>query len=169
MHSKNSYTPYITENESNSWKQGGHVLNKCVFLAFCLFLGFFQVTTCFGIAVTTQVYIGYAIVALIIELNSIFLHLRQLFQVLKVPKDSNIYRTNSLICLGKCSLYFWSWYCARDKKNILTNWKLVGHNGLTIKKKQKKQRIPLKAYLHLGKRHRFQMGSKKIHHAIHSK
>ena len=47
------------------------------------------------------VYVGYAVVALIIELNSIFLHLRQLFQIIKVPKYSIIYRTNSLMSLGK--------------------------------------------------------------------
>ena len=110
----------VTHHASRKTKaiHGNRVVMFWINVSFKLFVYFcfFQVTTCFGIAVTTRVYIGYAIVALIIELNSIFLHLRQLFQVLKVPKDSNIYRTNSLICLGKCSLYFWSCYCARIKR-----------------------------------------------------
>lgn len=64
-------------------------------------LVFFQILLCFGIAVTTQVYVGYAVVALLVEVNSIFLHTRQLLQVLQVPKDSSIFRTNSLLCLGE--------------------------------------------------------------------
>ena len=56
---------------------------------------------CFGIAIITQHYVGYAVVALIVEINSIFLHLRQLLQVLKVPRDSLPYRINSLVNLGK--------------------------------------------------------------------
>ena len=46
-------------------------------------------------------YIGYAAVALIVELNSIFLHLRQLLQICHFTKNDSIYRFNSLINLGR--------------------------------------------------------------------
>ncbi|XP_013403669.1 TLC domain-containing protein 2 [Lingula anatina] len=55
---------------------------------------------CFGVAVVYHRYMGYAVVALIVELNSIFLHIRQLLLICKVPKTSSIYRLTSLINIG---------------------------------------------------------------------
>lgn len=55
---------------------------------------------CFGIAIVMHTYIGYAIVALIVELNSIFLHIRQLMQLSGVSKKSSVFRLNGLLNLG---------------------------------------------------------------------
>ena len=44
---------------------------------------------------------GYSVLALIVELNTIFLHLRQLLQTCGVPKSNQYYRLNSLINLGE--------------------------------------------------------------------
>ncbi|XP_048746766.1 TLC domain-containing protein 2-like [Ostrea edulis] len=55
---------------------------------------------CFGVSIVSRMYIGYAVVALVIELNSIFLHLRQIFQICQFKKDNKIYRLNSIINLG---------------------------------------------------------------------
>ncbi|KAK3084464.1 hypothetical protein FSP39_013949 [Pinctada imbricata] len=58
------------------------------------------ILVCFTIAIVTRMYVGYAVVALVIELNSIFLHLRQLFQICGLKKDNPFYRFNSVVNLG---------------------------------------------------------------------
>ncbi|CAH1800424.1 unnamed protein product [Owenia fusiformis] len=55
---------------------------------------------CFGIAIMSYIYVGYACLALMVELNSAFLHLRQLLQILGFKKDNSTYRLNSLVNLG---------------------------------------------------------------------
>ncbi|XP_066520227.1 TLC domain-containing protein 2 [Hoplias malabaricus] len=57
------------------------------------------VITCFGISVLTFRYVGFAVVALLVEINSIFLHLRQMLRMACVSK-SVLYRVNSMINLG---------------------------------------------------------------------
>lgn len=59
-----------------------------------------MIVLCFGIAVVTQRYEGYALVALLVELNSVFLHLRQLLQFSGFTKNDPRYRLNSLLNLG---------------------------------------------------------------------
>ena len=46
-------------------------------------------------------YVGYAVVALTAEVNSIFLHTRQLMLLVKVDKLNSMYRLNSLINIGQ--------------------------------------------------------------------
>lgn len=55
---------------------------------------------CFGVSIVSRMYVGYAVVALVIELNSIFLHLRQILQICHYKKDNKMYRLNSIINLG---------------------------------------------------------------------
>ncbi|XP_069801599.1 TLC domain-containing protein 2 [Dendropsophus ebraccatus] len=57
------------------------------------------VITCFGISVLLQRYIGFAVVALLVEINSIFLHLRQILLMANLAKTT-VYRLNSLLNLG---------------------------------------------------------------------
>lgn len=59
----------------------------------------FQVITCFGLSVLTCRYVGFAVVALLVEINSIFLHLRQMLRMANVSKSTS-YRVNSMINLG---------------------------------------------------------------------
>jgi len=54
----------------------------------------------FGIAVFHRIYVGYAVVALVAEINSVFLHIRQLMLICRVDKSSSIYRLNSLVNVG---------------------------------------------------------------------
>ena len=58
--------------------------------------------TAFGIAISLQQYVGYAVVSLTIEINSLFLHARQLLLLLHVTKRNVIYRFNSLLNIGQC-------------------------------------------------------------------
>ncbi|KAL3320826.1 TLC domain-containing protein 2 [Cichlidogyrus casuarinus] len=56
----------------------------------------FIIFLCFGSAVTLKRYIGYGIVALLIEVNSINLHIRRLLTVMNVSKRSLCYRINGV-------------------------------------------------------------------------
>ena len=51
-----------------------------------------MVILCFGIAVSTRTYVAYAALSLVVEINSIFLHARQLLTIGGVSKSSWIYR-----------------------------------------------------------------------------
>nr|XP_057936347.1 TLC domain-containing protein 2 [Doryrhamphus excisus] len=57
------------------------------------------VITCFGLSVVTHRYIGFAVVALLVEINSVFLHLRQILRMANLPACT-AYRVNSMINLG---------------------------------------------------------------------
>ncbi|KAM9812727.1 TLC domain-containing protein 2 [Syngnathus typhle] len=57
------------------------------------------VITCFGLSVMTYRYIGFAVVALLVEVNSVFLHLRQILRMAN-HAASTVYRVNSMINLG---------------------------------------------------------------------
>lgn len=58
-----------------------------------------QVVTCFGLSVVSSRYIGFSVVALLVELNSVFLHLRQLLRMASMAKGTT-YRVNSIVNLG---------------------------------------------------------------------
>ncbi|XP_046389783.1 TLC domain-containing protein 2-like [Ischnura elegans] len=56
---------------------------------------------CFGLCINTRYYLGYGLVALLVEVNSVFLHIRQLMLVQGVPpKDHILYRVNTSLNLA---------------------------------------------------------------------
>ncbi|MBN3292825.1 TLCD2 protein, partial [Polypterus senegalus] len=57
------------------------------------------VMTCFGISVFLGRYVGFAVVALLVEINSIFLHLRQVLLLANLSQTT-LYRLNSMVNLG---------------------------------------------------------------------
>ncbi|MBN3308323.1 TLC domain-containing protein 2 [Amia ocellicauda] len=57
------------------------------------------VITCFGISALSSRYIGFSVVALLVEINSVFLHLRQVLLMANLAK-STLYRLNSIVNLG---------------------------------------------------------------------
>ncbi|XP_012732815.2 TLC domain-containing protein 2 [Fundulus heteroclitus] len=57
------------------------------------------VITCFGLSVVSCRYVGFAVVALLVEVNSVFLHLRQILRMASMAA-STLYRVNSIINLG---------------------------------------------------------------------
>ncbi|XP_061775166.1 TLC domain-containing protein 2 [Nerophis ophidion] len=57
------------------------------------------VITCFGLSVATHLYIGFAVVALLVEINSVFLHLRQMLRMSNMAVGT-AYRVNSMVNLG---------------------------------------------------------------------
>ncbi|XP_070572563.1 TLC domain-containing protein 2-like [Ptychodera flava] len=65
--------------------------------AWPLMLHHITIVVCFGIALTTKQYIYYAVVSLLGEVNSIFLHGRQLLQMIGTPRNGMLYTVNSLL------------------------------------------------------------------------
>ncbi|XP_059187351.1 TLC domain-containing protein 2 [Centropristis striata] len=57
------------------------------------------VITCFGLSVVSCRYVGFAVVALLVEINSVFLHLRQMLRM-SSNASGTVYRVNSIINLG---------------------------------------------------------------------
>jgi len=64
-----------------------------------------MVILCFGIAVSTRTYVAYGALSLVVEINSIFLHARQLLNILEVSKSSWIYRTNAILNVATFVLF----------------------------------------------------------------
>lgn len=62
-----------------------------------LLIHHFLVILCFSIAVTSGQYVAYAALSLIVEVNSVFLHTRQLFIITGEPKSSLRYKCNALL------------------------------------------------------------------------
>ncbi|KAL1140159.1 hypothetical protein AAG570_000091 [Ranatra chinensis] len=67
---------------------------------FELLLHHFLVILCFGLAMVQKLYMGYALMALLLEVNSIFLHLRQLMIIQQWSKMSPLFRINNSFNLG---------------------------------------------------------------------
>lgn len=72
----------------------------------------FSVVFCYGLAVTSRQYIAYGALSLIVEINSIFLHARQLFIITHEPKSSLRYKANALLNVGTfvaCRILLLGW------------------------------------------------------------
>ncbi|KAI1902863.1 hypothetical protein AGOR_G00020660 [Albula goreensis] len=75
------------------------VLNQKIGQAWELLFHHAVVISCFGLSVVTRRYVGFAVVALLVEINSIFLHLRQMLRMAGGAKTTP-YRVNSMLNLG---------------------------------------------------------------------
>merc|ERR1711976_246 len=64
-----------------------------------------MVILCFGIAVSTRTYVAYAALSLVVEINSVFLHARQLLTIGGVKKSSWIYRANAIMNVSTFVLF----------------------------------------------------------------
>ena len=72
----------------------------------------FCVTFCYGLAVTSGTYIAYGALSLMVEINSVFLHARQLFILTHEPKTSSRYKANALLNIGTfvaCRILLLGW------------------------------------------------------------
>ncbi|KAL7976047.1 hypothetical protein Chor_009725 [Crotalus horridus] len=64
-----------------------------------LSLAVFQVIVCFGFAFLVRRFVGFAMVALLVEINSVFLHLRKILQMAGLANTAS-FRLTSLVNLG---------------------------------------------------------------------
>jgi len=93
---------------------------------------------CFSLAVTSHQYIAYGALSLIVEINSVFLHTRQLFIITHEHKNSSRYKTNALLNIATfvlCRILLLGWMtrwltCHRDEIPFL--FFTAGSIGLAI-------------------------------------
>jgi len=72
----------------------------------------FMVVLCYSLAVTSGQFIAYGALSLIVEINSVFLHMRQLFIITHEPKCSTRYKSNALLNVGTfltCRILLLGW------------------------------------------------------------
>ncbi|CAB1348923.1 unnamed protein product [Coregonus sp. 'balchen'] len=96
-----------------------------------------KVISCFGIAVLTGRYVGFAVVALLVEINSVFLHLRQILRMANLVAG-DLYRINSMVNLGTYvvfrinTLAWMTRWLVLNRDNIPLFSYTVGSIGLAI-------------------------------------
>ncbi|XP_024075857.1 TLC domain-containing protein 2-like, partial [Terrapene carolina triunguis] len=109
----------------------------CVTPFFSLSLTHIQVIICFSVAVLVHQYIGFALVALLVEINSIFLHLRQILLMANLV-HTTCYRLNSIINLGTyvvfriTTLAWMTRWLVLNRENIPLATYTVGTVGMAI-------------------------------------
>ncbi|NXR06308.1 TLCD2 protein, partial [Semnornis frantzii] len=95
------------------------------------------VIVCFGIAVLLHQYVGFALVALLVEINSIFLHLRQILLMANLV-HTTCYRLNSIINLGTymvfriATLAWMAHWLFLNRQNVPPATYAVGTVGMAI-------------------------------------
>uniref|UniRef100_A0A8C0ERG4 TLC domain-containing protein n=1 Tax=Bubo bubo TaxID=30461 RepID=A0A8C0ERG4_BUBBB len=96
-----------------------------------------QVIVCFGIAVLLHQYVGFALVALLVEINSIFLHLRQILLMANLM-HTTCYRLNSIVNLGTyvvfriATLAWMTRWLFLNRENVPPATYAVGTVGMAI-------------------------------------
>ncbi len=98
----------------------------------------FCVICCFGLSAYSRKFIPYACLALMIEINSIFLHLRQLLLIKGYPKQGLMYRMVSLLnvatfVLFRITLMGWmTRWITINRERVATVFFTVGSIGLLV-------------------------------------
>ncbi|XP_076607065.1 TLC domain-containing protein 2-like [Chaetodon auriga] len=106
------------------------------------------VISCFSLAVTSRLYLGFAVVSLLIEINSVFLHIRQLLLLsgqrnrpgteITAPRPSVTYSMTSWLNLGTllvfrvCTTGWMSRWLAAHRKHIPRHVLMMGTVGLSL-------------------------------------
>uniref|UniRef100_A0A8D0GNN2 TLC domain containing 2 n=1 Tax=Sphenodon punctatus TaxID=8508 RepID=A0A8D0GNN2_SPHPU len=95
------------------------------------------VIVCFSLAVLAHRYIGFALVALLVEINSIFLHLRQILLMASLA-PTTCYRLNSIVNLGTyvvfriTTLAWMTRWLVLNRENIPPATYAVGTVGMAV-------------------------------------
>ena len=98
----------------------------------------FLVILCFSLAVTSRQYVAYGTLSLIVEINSVFLHTRQLFIITQEPKTSLRYKTNALLNVAtflSCRILLLGWmtrWLTVHREEIPLTFFTAGSVGLAV-------------------------------------
>ncbi|XP_029304149.1 TLC domain-containing protein 2-like [Cottoperca gobio] len=106
------------------------------------------VLSCFSLALTSRLYVGYCVISLLVEINSVFLHIRQLLlhsgrrnrqgTHIKAPRPSVTYSVISWVNLGTllvfrvCTLVWMSRWLAAHSERIPRYVLMIGTTGLSL-------------------------------------
>ncbi|XP_062409002.1 TLC domain-containing protein 2 [Sardina pilchardus] len=113
------------------------VLNQKLSQSWELLFHHCVVITCFGISVLSCRYVGFAVVALLVEINSVFLHLRQVLRMANLFKTT-AYRVNSMLNLATymvfriATLAWMTRWLVLNRDNVPLVSYTVGSVGLAI-------------------------------------
>uniref|UniRef100_A0A3P9DHV3 TLC domain-containing protein 2-like n=1 Tax=Maylandia zebra TaxID=106582 RepID=A0A3P9DHV3_9CICH len=88
------------------------------------------VISCFGLAVTSRLYLGFAAVSLLVEINSVFLHLRQL--LILSGRRNNWLNVGTFLVFRACTLGWMSRWLARHSEHIPRYVLMMGAAGLSL-------------------------------------
>uniref|UniRef100_A0A3Q3MU60 TLC domain-containing protein 2-like n=1 Tax=Mastacembelus armatus TaxID=205130 RepID=A0A3Q3MU60_9TELE len=97
-----------------------------------------MVISCYGLAVTSCLYLGFAVVSLLVEINSVFLHLRQPWTEITAPRPSVTYSMTSWLNLGTflvfrvCRLGWMTRWLASQSELIPRYVLIMGTAGLSV-------------------------------------
>merc|ERR1719228_2187718 len=103
-----------------------------------LLIHHFLVILCFSLAVVSRQYVAYGALSLMVEINSIFLHTRQLFIITHEPKSSLRYKTNALLNVAtflSCRLLLLGWmtrWLTVHREEIPLTFFTAGSVGLAV-------------------------------------
>ncbi|KAL7065543.1 hypothetical protein AAHC03_04454 [Spirometra sp. Aus1] len=92
---------------------------------------------CFGSAIVLERYVGYAIVSLLVEINSVFLHIRRLLLSLTVSRESLIFAINSslnftsFLTFRLGTLIWMAWWLYANRDQIPSWLTAIGTVGLS--------------------------------------
>nr|XP_045583305.1 TLC domain-containing protein 2-like isoform X2 [Procambarus clarkii] len=96
------------------------------------------VISCFGLSVWSAMFLGYAVVALFVEVNSIFLHVRQLLIITGVSREEPKYRLNAMLNIAtfvvfRIAVLGWmTRWIVLHKDNLSLSVYTLGSVGLAI-------------------------------------
>jgi len=96
------------------------------------------VILCYSVAVISRQFVSFVSLSLIVELNSVFLHTRQLLIITSQPRESLGYRVNSLLNIITflifriCLLSWLTHWMASQREHIALGFLLVAFIGLGI-------------------------------------
>jgi hypothetical protein len=96
------------------------------------------VILCFFLAVTSRQYVAYGTLSLMVEINSVFLHTRQLFIITQEPKSSIRYKTNALLNVAtflSCRILLLGWmtrWLTMHREEIPLTFFTAGSVGLAV-------------------------------------
>jgi len=98
----------------------------------------FFVVLCFSLAVTSRQFVAYGALSLMVEINSVFLHTRQLFIITQEPKSSMRYKTNALLNVAtflSCRILLLGWmtrWLTVHREEIPLTFFTAGSLGLAV-------------------------------------
>lgn len=106
------------------------------------------VLSCFSLSVTSRLYVGYSVVSLLVEINSVFLHIRQLLLLsgrrnkpgtdVKAPRPTVTYSVTSWLNLGTllvfriCTLAWMTRWLAAHSECVARSALMMGTVGLSL-------------------------------------
>uniref|UniRef100_A0A3B4XQ84 TLC domain-containing protein 2-like n=1 Tax=Seriola lalandi dorsalis TaxID=1841481 RepID=A0A3B4XQ84_SERLL len=88
------------------------------------------VISCFSVAVTTRLYLGFAVVSLLVEINSVFLHIRQLL-LLSGQRNSWL-NMGTFLVFRVCTLGWMARWLAGHSEHIPRYILMMGTAGLSL-------------------------------------